>query len=358
MWRQIKEHPFYIRLTNWEYWPIYIVNIPTVIFWLYFAIRSRHLFFFSTANPDIKTGGLFGESKKRILDLMPGKYLPKTFLLETGELEIQKVLDAMRNLEISFPIIIKPDVGERGFLVEKIHNRDELEKYLIGLDIDVLVQEYIDYPVELSVLYHRLPQNNSGSITSLCFKESLLIVGDGKSTVEQLMQQRPRAKLQLGRLRKNKHQLLESVPNAGEHVVIEPIGNHCRGSKFLNGNRLISKQLTEVFNNIALTFDGIYYGRFDIKCKSLDHLEQNSNFSILEFNGIASEPAHVYDPSYSVAQAYRDIFYHWKIIYRIAKIQMKNGVKPISFREAWSEFKEYVRYKRDARRSFDLSAAS
>lgn len=294
----------------------------------------------------------------RILNHMPGKYLPKTFLLRAGQIETQKILEKMRTLEISFPIIIKPDVGERGFLVEKILNSAELEKYLIGLHIDIIVQEYIDYPVELSVLYHRLPQDNSGSITSLCIKESLVIIGDGKSSVEQLMQQSSRAKLQLSRLRKSKHLLLQRVPPAGEHVVVEPIGNHCRGSKFLNGNKYISPELTKVFNRIALTFKGIHYGRFDIKCESLEQLKKDSNFRILEFNGIASEPAHVYDPSYSVRQAYRDIFQHWKIIYRIAKIQMKNGIKPMSFKEAWSEFKDYVRYKRDAHRAFELSTTS
>ena len=60
--------------------------------------------------------------------------------------------------------------------------------------------------------------------------------------------------------------------------------------------------------------DGIYYGRFDLKCKSIELLEEGKGIHILEFNGVAGEPAHIYDPEFPVWKAYRDIYRHFKII--------------------------------------------
>lgn len=350
-WQRFQQSSFYVKWTNWEYYPVYIANIPTVFFWLYFGIRSRSLFYFSAVNPVIETGGVMGESKINIFNRLPAETIPTTILIPKAEKNIDTILEKINKANIVFPLIAKPDVGERGFLVEKIENSAALAGYLKKISVDFIIQDFINYPLEVSILYHRFPDATEGKITSICIKKTLSVTGDGVSTIEKLMEEYPRARFQLERFRKDYSDLLIKVPTLGAQVELEPIGNHCRGTTFLNGNKYIDKTLEKVFDKIALKMEGIHYGRFDMKCESIALLKQGKQFKVLEFNGIASEPAHIYDPEYGTLQAYRDIFSHWKIIYNLSKIQQKKGVAAMSWKEAFQSVRSYLAYMKGAKKN-------
>jgi len=330
---------------------MYIANIPVVFIWLYFAIRARALFFFSAVNPVIETGGVLGESKINILNRLPKEAIPKTIFISKEKNKFSETLQAIKEDGVKFPLIAKPNVGERGFLVKKIKNQNELADYVEKIPVDFIIQDFIDYPLEISVLYYRMPEGGKGKITSLCIKKTLSVVGDGVSTIEELMQDYPRARFQLKRFQKDSPTLLLRILEEGEELELEPIGNHCRGTTFLNGNHHIDEQLESVFDKVGQQMDGIYYGRFDMKCQSMELLKEGKAFKVLEFNGIASEPAHIYDPNYSVLQAYKDIFQHWKIIYQISKQQRKKGVASMSLKEAYSSVVDYFAYMRSTKAS-------
>src|SRR3989337_3130907 len=123
-WRRFK-----IQLTNWEYWPVYVFNIPVIFMWIINAIRARDLFFFTLTNPGIETGGFFGESKSRILNNIPEEFKPKTILWEAPVLE-EEIEDLFQKSELSFPIIAKPEIGERGWLIARLNSMPELKQYL------------------------------------------------------------------------------------------------------------------------------------------------------------------------------------------------------------------------------------
>ncbi len=324
----------WIKLTNWEYWPAYIANIPVVFFWLWFAIRARKLFFFTAINPAIETGGMLGASKFGILKLFPGELIPESLLLMKGKKRMKTVQDWMATNQIGFPIILKPDVGERGFLVKKANGVQDIEDYLVRAECDVIAQAFVDLPIEISVFYSRLPGAEEGQISSLCLKEYLQVEGDGQSTVEELMRSKNRAFLQLKRLKVMDPEVLMYVPARSERILLEPIGNHSRGTKFINGNQQIDEKLVQRFDRLFRKVEGVNYGRFDLKCQSLEDLRSGGPMKIFEFNGVASEPAHVYDPDYSVWKAYGDFFKHWRRLFDIYKIQSNRGVPVIPFWEA------------------------
>ena len=337
-----KNSPFFIKLFNWEYWPIWLANIPLIFIWLWFALKARKLFFFTAVNPVIETGGVMGESKINILNRIPKEVLPKTIFV-SEDADFQGVLMKVKSLKLDYPIIAKPDVGERGLLVSKIKNEAHLQEYFETNKINFLIQEFVDLPQEWAVMHHRFPDSNGGTITSICIKESLKVKGNGKSNIRTLMAQKPRSILQIERFEKEFPNLLNQVPKEGEIVELEPIGNHSRGTKFLNGNHLIDNELIETFNRIAAQMDDIYYGRFDMKCESKEAVK-NGNFKVLEYNGIAAEPAHIYDPDYPFFKKYRDIYRHWKIIYKIYKVQKKKGVKSMTWKEMKASYKKYSDY--------------
>jgi hypothetical protein len=332
------------RWTTWEYWPWWFANIPVYGFWLWYALRSRHLFFFSNVNPLIPIGGVAGESKYDILKSIPAAVLPRMVFFPAGaapEAAPALLLEA----GISYPLILKPDVGERGFLVQKIENEAQLLQSLRTHSIDLIAQEFLTHPAEMSVLFHRRPDTDTVVITSVCIKDFLKVCGDGRSSVRQLMGAQVRAGFQLERFEKEKPELMAYCPAAGETLLLEPIGNHARGTKFLNGNHLIDEQLTAAFAPVCKAIEGVYYGRFDLKCASPEALARGE-FKVMELNGVLGEPAHVYDPTYGMWRAYRDYWRHWRILFEISRIQRRRGVKYWTHRAAFRFIGNYFAYKK------------
>jgi hypothetical protein len=321
-----------VKLLNYEYWDWWVFYLPLLPFWFYYAFKARSFTFFTAVNPGIPGGGFFGESKIAILDHIPEVYKPQTLFISQA-LPYQQVISRLRALQLGFPLIAKPDVGERGTQVEKLIDEKALEAYMSNYTLDFIIQEYVDFPLEMGVMYHRIPGENQGKVTSITLKHFLSVTGDGHSTIRQLMEASDRARFQLPRMEKQLGQGMEQVLPAGQQRVLEPIGNHCRGTLFYSGNHLINETLQQVFNQIATSLEGFCYGRFDMRVSSLEDLYAGRNIRILEFNGVSAEPAHIYDPSYTLLKAYRDFLYHVDIVYHIARQNMQNGIRPLSFRQ-------------------------
>ena len=281
--------------------------------------------YFSTTNPGMKYGGVIGESKISVLDKINPIYLPKTTFIENGTALID-IIYKLNEKGISYPLIVKPNFGERGKGVEKIENEETLKTYFQKAQEDIIIQEFINYPIELGILYYRYPNEDKGNISSIVMKEFLEIEGDGKKTLHALINAKPRATGRKDYLENKYRDQLDTVLKNGEKIRLEPIGNHCRGTKFLNGNHLINEQLKSVFDHIAKDIEGYYYGRFDLKVNSLNDLYAGKNIKILELNGVSSEPAHVYDPEMKLWNAYKDIFKHAATIQQIGYANHQAGI--------------------------------
>ena len=66
----------------------------------------------------------------------------------------------------------------------------------------------------------------------------------------------------------------------------------------------------------------------------------------MELNGASSEPGHIYDNSYTLIKAYKDLLYHWKRLADISAINMKAGLKPVSFGLIIKTYWKFVVLKR------------
>jgi hypothetical protein len=336
---------FFTRLTQWEYYPWWLANIPVCGYWLWFAARARHLIFFSNVNPGIPLGGAMGESKWDILELLPPEILPKTIPVQAGE-DFVNILTALDRAAIGFPLIAKPDVGERGFLVKKVESPEILRDYLSRWNVPFILQEFITLPVEASVLYHIFPgEGGQFGISSVCLKEFLSVRGDGISSIGHLMAQNARSAFQLPRFEQDFPDILKKIPALEEPILLEPIGNHSRGTKFLYGNHLITPEMLAVFEPICRQIPGVQYARFDLKSESLEAL-QRGEFKVMELNGVLGEPAHIYDPAYGMIRAYRDLYQHWRLLFRLHRAQRKLGHYPTPPGEALRFARGYFQYKK------------
>src|SRR5688572_18249599 len=193
-WKRLLRSNFFIRLTHWEYWPFGIVQFPFFLYWLWLSLRARSLFFFSASNPTITMGGMLGESKFDVLNLIPDQYKPKTIFVEYPVTK-EKIVELLRNHKLQLPVIFKPDIGERGFMVKRIFNEHDIDNYLRSIKGNFLIQELVDLPVECGVFYTRFPNEKDGKVTSVVMKEMLAVTGNGTSTLQELILDKPRAKL-------------------------------------------------------------------------------------------------------------------------------------------------------------------
>lgn len=326
-WSRIKNTPLFIKLLNWEYWPGPVYYWPLSPYFLYLAARAKHPCFFTAANPGIHTGGMGFESKYDTIQMLPQKWSPRTFRVEPNA-PIEEVLQSMDQFGLRFPIIAKPDIGFRGHLVRKVKSAPELEQYLSDFPIPFLIQEFIAFPEEFGILYYRMPGESKGHITSITLKAFLNVIGDGRSTVRQLVKAYPRAKLQLKRLEDTHAAILGTRPAKGEVVSLGEIGNHSKGTMFISGNHLIDLELIDRFDQFANEIDGFNYGRFDIRATNIQDLKAGKNFKILEVNGVCSEPAHIYDPdTSSYGNALEELRWHWNLIRDIGVQNHKRGAK-------------------------------
>jgi len=315
----IKIKSFFTKLFQWEHWPTYMFYIPLAPFYIYSTIKARHLVSYLIANPAIKYSGNGTESKYDTVQLIPDRYKPLSVLI-TEDISFRDAMLKIKKEGITFPLIAKPDIGFRGYLVKKIDKEIELETYLNKNKIDIIIQEFIDYKNECGLFYHRIPDENEGKITSITLKKFLTVTGNGTSNLSELILADERAYLYYNLLQNIHKAKMYDTPKKGEIINLTVIGNHSKGTQFINGNYLISKDLERMMDGISKQISNWYYGRLDIKYNTFEELIAGKNFKILEINGIISEPTHIYDPTNtSYFGALKSIRNHWEIIYVIAK---------------------------------------
>ena len=324
---------FFQKITNWELWPFYVLYFPIGPVWFWYCLKSRSLWFFSSSNPTITFGGFEGESKKEMYDQLPKSSYPKTIYI-LHDLSFEEVKKKIFDeAGFTYPFVVKPDVGMKGILFRKIDNEEQLQKYHSRIPVEYIVQELVDLPMEVSVFYYRHPAEMKGVVSGFIQKELLEVYGDGKSTLWELILRHPRARFRLEEMKHRHEHRLDRILPAGQHFYLSYAGNHNRGAKFINLYKHIDENLINVFDELSQYTDKFYYGRYDIKCTSVEGLKAGKNFSILEFNGSGAEPNHIYDAGMNIWQAYREILKHWKALYEISKHNHKNGTPYWSFKK-------------------------
>lgn len=343
-----KKEQWRIQLTRWEFWPFWVIYFPVIFYWTWLTIKARSFWFFTSANPSIHFGGLMGESKYELYRLIPAHFQPKTVFVAPGS-SLDDVKKALMENQLSFPVIAKPDIGDRGWQVAKINGYQELNNYLTQSKVSFLLQEFVDYPLELGIFYYRFPGEEKGTISSIVEKGFLNVIGDGKSTLAELVSANPRGLLQFKRLKALFTAEWDSVLPAGEKKVLEEIGNHCRGTLFLDGRRNISPKLSEVFDGIADQIPNFHFGRFDIRCKNIQELEKGSHFKIIELNGAGGEPGHIYQPGTSILEGYKVITQHLNILYKISRSNHYRGYRYLPFFQGLKLWWQAVKYSKTHR---------
>jgi len=320
------------RIVQWEFWPWWFLYIPVFGWIILLAVRHRSLTVFTAANPGMPHGGFVGESKYEIMQRVAAACdcAARTHLVrpaEDPEQAFREAKEFMASNGLDYPVVLKPDVGQRGFRVRVVRSDEEMRDYLRSNPRRTLVQEYVP-GVEFGIFYVRYPGEDRGRIFSITEKRPPVLVGDGWHNIEQLILRDNRAVCLANVYIEANASRLYQVPRLGELVQLVEIGNHARGCIFLDGARLRTRALEDAIDGISKRIEGFHFGRYDLRTPSEKDLMEGRNFKIIELNGVTSEATHIYDPQYGLGTAYRTLFRQWKMAFEIGALNRRRGVRP------------------------------
>ena len=327
------------RLTRWEFWPMWAFYPPVVLRVLWLGMKHRSPTLFTCVNPAMPTGGFVGDSKAATLGALAERTdrVAPFRLLHDGP-PAQRMAAArlaMRDLALDWPVVLKPDLGERGSGVGIIRDDAALLRYLESARGDIILQQYVA-GVEAGLFYYRMPGEVTGHLFAITDKRFPTVTGDGQRTLEALILAGERT-VCMARFLFDRHRArLAWVPPPGEVVPVVELGTHCRGSVFHDGAQLQSEALEHAVDRVSHALPGFWFGRYDVRSPSHDALRQGE-FTVIELNGASAEATSIYDPRNSVFDAWRVLFRQWDVMFAIAARNREGGCRPTGLRELMAE---------------------
>ena len=338
------------RKRHFEFWHPVVFYIPVALYIAWLALRYRSLTVITAANPGIPTGGFIGESKSEILDALAGAgdAVARHVLIPAAapaEERAQTALSFMQEAELDYPIVFKPDVGQRGSGVCILHDRPALEAAVRDMRVDCILQEFAAGP-EYGVFWIRHPDAERGEIFSVTEKRLPEVTGDGEHSLEELILRDDRAVCAAHAYFEANAERLGEVPARGEAVQLVELGTHCRGAVFYDGAGLVTPELAERIETISNGFEGFWFGRYDLRASSEEALRAGRGFKILELNGLTSEATHVYDPRHTLVAAYRTLMRQWRLAFEIGAANRARGAQASSIRELFRAWRSYQSLQR------------
>ncbi len=320
-------------LSSFEDAQPFLFYFPVGLYWTWLSLKYLSIGLPSLANPSISAGGLCGESKSDVLNLLGphGRAALAPFVTVVGR-TVASAIGAMESAGLAFPVVAKPDIGRRGSGVEAIADRDALAGYLARFPEGrrLILQQLVRDEGEAGVFYVRKPNEQRGRIVSLTLKYFPKVIGDGRTTLGALIAADPRAS-QLSHLyHRRLGAQLDRVPRASERVRLVEVGNHCKGAIFRNGQRYVTPEMEAAFAAISDEIPDFYFGRFDVRFASLEDLRRGRGFTIIEVNGAGSEATHIWDRQTKLLDAYRGLFMQIRLAFEIGALNRRRGLKPMS----------------------------
>jgi hypothetical protein len=333
-----------------EQLPKWLNLIPMIGQWAWLSLKHGSWTLPAAANPQITAGGMVGERKSeyfRMMGPLARSHVAQFTLLRNVRAHsiLNDAEQAMADAGLSYPLILKPDIGWCGFGVRIVRNRAELKSYLDAYpaDEDIMLQHFVPYEGEAGIYYTRWPGQPKGRITGLLLRFFPRIVGNGRSTIAELMEQSPRIR-RLGRDGRSEACCdVSRIPAASEIVRLSVTGSTRVGGLYEDASSLGTPELENAINAIAMDIKDLHVARFDVRYDTIGAMRAGHSFKIIEVNGAGSEAVHAWDPRYTLADAYKIVFEKQRTLFSIGAAMRKRGHRPPS---GWSIAKLYLRQER------------
>jgi len=309
----------------------WLAYIPLLFHFIWLTLHFRSVTLFTAANPGMANGGATGESKSAILEQLRRVegVVPEYIVLPANldpSASLRAVRQWMQRRQVTFPLVLKPDVGERGRAVAVARDHEELARRLRRVHESTIVQCFVD-GVEFGIFYQRMPSEPRGQIVSIAEMIHPTVVGNGRATLRELLRAGPWIVARAAAQGMFDTARLHSVPAAGECVHLFEIGFYSHDATFVDRRDLRTPALERKIEAISRAHPGFFVGRFDVIAPSADTLRL-AGFEVIELNGVVSEQTHIYDPATGIVQAFEVLRRQWSNAFRIGAANRAQGVRP------------------------------
>ncbi len=337
-------------LSFYEFWPMPVFYGPVFAYALWLMLRYRGINLPTLANPSFPGGGFYGESKSTILDLAvraaPNWVAPFVRIDRPAHptdvgLEAAAALRSLASASLTLPVVAKPDLGCRGAGVQLVRTPADLARYVDAFprDASFILQQLADFEGEAGIFYVRKPGEGRGRILSLTLKYFPQVIGDGRSTLRQLIAADPRAG-RVPHLYLARHAArLDHVIPAGEAMRLSFSGSHSKGAIFRDGTRLVTEAMQTRIDAIGRAIPGFHFGRFDVRFPSFAGLQRGEDFVIVEINGAGAEMTHVWDRRMPLWAAWRDLMRQYRLLFEIGRMNRDRGYRGQSLTAFWQHYR-------------------
>jgi len=334
-----------MKILDRGYWIAKHFYWQSLYHWVRNGIRFNSMTFFSAGNPAINLGGMLSDKKTEFYDILPRHLLPAT----TVATNYSHAMSFIAENQLSFPIIIKPNTGLKGMMVEKVYSEKDLKLFFDDQDNfnrEWLLQEFLDQEREFAVLFYKYPKSGKYDITSFIEKIYPSLIADGVKSYRQLIEEYKNPFLEKSFPLKKFEAVLDHIPQKGKKIVLDEIGNYGRGAKFYDLNEKVDQQMVNSYYEQYKDIDGLNFFRIDCKADTLEDVKEG-RYKILEVNGMKGEPLHIYDPKSTFLGNRKILVEHWSHIEQVTREQsellegtpsLMEGIK--SWRSLINAFKE------------------
>ncbi len=335
-----------------EFWSPKLLYLPVTVYLLARSLRKgNHLFDFTACNPCMPASGVAGESKSDILDRFGVRDALAEYILLPAHAPLEEKLAMakafLRNNRLQYPLMLKPDAGERGSGVFYCENETELRKALARTREAYLLQTG-QTGKEFGVFYIREPGEDEGRIFAVTRKTFPTVTGDGRRNLEDLILADERTVCQARVHFEHLKERLYEIPAPGEVVLLSRVGNHARGTLFEDGMSLVTPALNAKIDEISKSLPGFYFGRYDLFAPSDGAFSEGRDLKIIELNGVTSEATSLYAPGTSYPGMVKVLLRQWSLACRIGRTLREQGAPVLSFKTFLRNIDQHL--KRNAER--------
>ncbi|MFK7913313.1 MAG: hypothetical protein AB8B93_05320 [Pseudomonadales bacterium] len=313
-------------MRHFEFWPPRLFELPYYLVLLALCARHRlpplHL---AKANYALDHGELALGSKYDTQMAFEQSRFPATMLLRDSASETVAAAAEFAKRH-GFPLILKPDIGAVGKGVVKVRDQGALARAARQINTPHLLQTFVAEPEEFGVFYVR--KSGVGQISGINRKHFPEVTGNGRDTIDQLARRHERYSEHWPMFLK--YLATDRVPAAGERVRLSFVGSHTMGCRFTNDTSLGTPALLRAIDAVCASQPGFNFGRLDVRAASPEALQAGS-FTIIEVNGVASLPAHMFDPDHSLWQGYRIFFEHARHMTEVAAEHREQAMELLPF---------------------------
>ena len=312
-----KSHHF-----SWSHcpWPVQFLPVITKFFTQLGKINA--------VNPGLSgMSGLMGMSKIEVNNRLNSDFRPRNIFckkLPSTKKELEKKFSEKYDKKITFPVIIKPDIGERSTGVQFILE-ENIDNYLIKniRKTNFIIEEFIPYSREFGLSWIREPNTKNYDVIAFTERITPRAQPDGKNSLEKCIEKRCRelsishekqAKIFAGFSKKE----LDAIDFKATSFVRTASISYGTSLKRIQLDTATKSRLSELISDLIIDNKGIHAGRFDIKANNIDELLAKK-CSIIEMNGVAGAPLDIYDNEIPIPEKYEILFNYFDQVLAIAE---------------------------------------